>query len=666
MQIGELSDQNLAGQNRVIITNVRGEIEEALFAIKRVVGDEVEVFADIFSDGHTRVAANLLYKKEGDTTWQTTEMTHHDNDRWKGEFFVEDVGTYVYTLHAWSDPFSTWQHDFKKKFDAGVHTETDRLVGIALIEEALTFQEKATLRKKVDALRIASGSTLLNITQDTELYDLMRENPVNKRWVTKYRHILRVTVEPKCALFSSWYELFPRSCSKVPNTHASFDDVGLWLDDIAYMGFDVLYLPPIHPIGHAFRKGANNTLTASDTDPGCPWAIGNPDGGHMSIHKALGTIEDFIHLVDTAKEKGIAIALDLAFQCAPDHPYVQEHPEWFLHTPDGKILHAENPPKKYEDIVPFNFETNDWKSLWQELLRVVLFWIDTGIRIFRVDNPHTKPFIFWQWLISEVKKTYPEVLFLSEAFTRPKVMHHLAKLGFSQSYTYFTWRYTKHELSEYVKELVTDEISDYFRPNFWPNTPDILPINLQNGQKASFMARLVLAATLSSNYGVYGPPYEMMHADAVENKEEYLNAEKYEIKYWDRSQKSPIKDLMRIVNVIRKENPALQQTKNITFLQTDNEHIIAYAKYSTDRKNIVVVAVNLDPDHTQSTTLHIPFNTLCVECEASYSLFECISHQKSMCETDACEVTLDPKEIPCRIYKVQVLKRREKEFEYFM
>ncbi|MBS0655831.1 MAG: alpha-1,4-glucan--maltose-1-phosphate maltosyltransferase, partial [Verrucomicrobia bacterium] len=469
---------------------------------------------------------------------------------------------------------------------------------------------------------------------------------------------LSVIVEPPLAQCSAWYELFPRSCSAHPHTHGTFKDCMAWLPRIAAMGFDIVYLPPIHPIGSSFRKGKNNRLKATRKDPGSPWAIGSNEGGHTSIHPLLGTEEEFEALVDTAKECGMQIAMDLAFQCSPDHPYIKEHPDWFSYLPDGTIKHAENPPKKYEDIVPFNFDTDHYMALWQELLHICLYWIDKGIRCFRVDNPHTKPFAFWQWLIERVKEKYPEVIFLSEAFTRPKVMDWLAKIGFSQSYTYFTWRYTKKELIKYVSEITEKEVSEYFRPNFWPNTPDILPYDLQYYGQPAFMTRLILAATLSSNYGVYGPPFEQMVRDATGDVEEYANAEKYEIKFWDHSRPNSICDLMTKLNTIRRLHEALQKTNNITFYETGNSQLLYYTKSGPE---LLLIVVNLDPVHTQSARIPVPY-----ESEQSYRVHELLEDHHYIWEEKTVEVTIDPRVLPARIYKILTPLARETKFEYYM
>lgn len=564
-----------ASRQRVFITAVSPQIDCADFPIKRCTGDCVVVEADIFSDGHDAVSANLLFRKASEQKWRSCQMRLLDNDRFTAGFVVEELGTYHYTIQAW----------------------------------------------------------------------------VDKKWVTQYGKILSVTVEPILARFSAWYELFPRSFGGIRGC------IPL-VKEIASMGFDTLYLPPIHPIGASFRKGKNNALKAQDDDVGSPWAIGSNEGGHMSIHKELGSFEDFAALVKEAKEYKIAIALDLAFQCSPDHPYITEHPEWFSYLPDGTIKHAENPPKKYEDIVPFNFETDEIDALWNELLQVVLFWVEKQVKVFRVDNPHTKPFLFWKWLIAKVKESHPEVIFLSEAFTRPKVMYTLAKLGFSQSYTYFTWRYSKKELVRYMSEITRREVLDYFRPNLWPNTPDILPIDLQYFGKVAFMTRLILAATLSSNYGVYGPAFQAIVNESSGDSEEYKDAEKYEKKTWDISTSNEIKELMQKLNKIRRENPALQVTDNLVFHETQNPNIICYSKAADD---LLLIVVSLDPLRPQSTQIQIPNAP-----HTSYRVHELLHDRKHIWEGNCIEVQIDPNTLPAQIFRFLTPIKREKGFAYYM
>jgi starch synthase (maltosyl-transferring) len=658
----------IEGRKRVVIENVKPEIDCGLFPIKRAVGEKVVVEADIFADGHDSVSARLLYRKGNDEVWSEVPMVLIENDRWRGEFRVQEIGDYYYTVEGWVDHFKTWQKDIKKKFEAGQDIGVDMLIGIGYIEGALKRakgNDKKRLMHIISSLKNSSPEEVPLIAFSNELVELMDKYP-DRSLSTRYEKKLRVVVDRERALFSAWYERFPRSCSSQPGRHGTFKDCEGILPEIARMGFDVLYLPPIHPIGKTNRKGKNNSPVAQSDDVGSPWAIGSEEGGHKSVHPQLGTIEDFVSLVNKAKEYNIEIALDLAFQCSPDHPYVREHPEWFRWRPDGTVQYAENPPKKYEDVLPLNFETENWRELWEELKSIVVFWIEKGVRIFRVDNPHTKPFRFWKWLIEEIKRDYPDVIFLSEAFTRPKVMYHLAKAGFTQSYTYFTWRNTKREFIEYLTELTQTEVREYFRPNFWPNTPDILPEHLQFGGRPAFMMRLVLAATLSSNYGIYGPVFELCVSEALPGKEEYLNSEKYEIRYWDWDQPGNLKDFIARVNRIRRENPALQTTWNLKFFEVDNEYILFYGKVNEDLSNIILVVVNLDPHHTQSGWVRVPVSELGIEPNQPYLVHDLLSEDKYIWQGEYNYVELNPHVIPARIFRVRKRLRKETDFDYFM
>jgi len=559
------------GRKRVVIENVEPEINGGAFPIKRVIGEKVIVEADIFADGHDSLSAMLLFKKHGNREWEECPMKFIENDRWRGEFIVEEIGIYYYTFQCWVDHFKTWQKDLKKKFVAGQDISEDILIGVQHIEEASkrsSEPEKGKLKEVADLLRNEKDKDKVFTLAMSKKVNEAMDRCIDRKSGTFYEKELSVVVDRKKALFSSWYEIFLRSCTSQPNRHGKFKDCEAFLPEIQRMGFDVLYFPPIHPIGTTNRKGKKNSLQVEPNDVGSPWAIGSEEGGHKAVHPELGTIEDFTGFIDKAKEYGMEIAMDLAFQCSPDHPYVKKHPEWFRWRPDGSVQYAENPPKKYEDILPLNFETENWQELWNELKSIVVFWIEKGVRIFRVDNPHTKPFAFWEWLITGIKRDCPDVIFLSEAFTRPKVMYRLAKIGFTQSYTYFTWRNTKWEFMQYINELAQTDVRQYFRPNFWPNTPDILPEHLQYGGRPAFMMRLVLAATLSSNYGIYGPAFELCIQEAIPGKEEYLDSEKYEIKKWDWDKEGNLRDFIARVNAIRKENPALQTTYNIQYYES--------------------------------------------------------------------------------------------------
>ena len=594
------------------------------------------------------------------------------NDRWRGQFAVEEMGRYRYTIEAWVDRFKTWHQGLIKKIEAAQEVDSDLLAGAKLVEEASEHASGADakrLREYARALDTAGrGKAPENISRlvDEELPRLMEQYP-DRRFSTYYDKELAVVVDREKARFSAWYEIFPRSFASKPTAHGTFKDLERTLPYIASIGFDVLYLPPIHPIGQSYRKGKNNAIMAAPDDPGSPWAIGSDEGGHKSVHPQLGTLEDFKRLITKAREQGLEIALDIAFQCTPDHPDVKQHPEWFRKRPDGTIQYAENPPKKYQDIYPLDFETERWRELWDELRDVVLFWIKQGVRIFRVDNPHTKPFSFWEWLIGEVKKDYPDAIFLSEAFTRPKVMYRLAKLGFTQSYTYFAWRNTKAELTDYFTELTQTEVREFFHPNLWPNTPDILTEYLQFGGRPAFMTRLVLAATLGANYGIYGPAFELCENQPREaGSEEYLNAEKYEIKRWDIERSNSLKDLIARVNRIRKENPALQSDLGLRFHQVDNDHLICYSKQTEDLANIILSVVNLDPHHTQSGWVNLSLEALGLDPTEPYQVHDLLTNARYLWHGAQNYVELNPQVIPAHIFRVRHRIRKEQDFDYFM
>ncbi|MFW5709869.1 MAG: alpha-1,4-glucan--maltose-1-phosphate maltosyltransferase, partial [Bacteroidota bacterium] len=610
---------------------MKPEIDGGRFPVKRVPGEILTVTADIFTDGHDEVTARLIVWGKEETSSVSLPMKLVVNDHWKAYYTIKEQHPCYYTVEAWVDHFKTWQHDLKKKADADVATGVDVLAGLILIREAIDVavkDESEVLEGYINKMEDENRplEERINLALDNELTMLMQKNPVKKYKVT-YDKKLKVEVDRKKALFSAWYEIFPRSAKLDGSTHGTFRDVENLIPYIKSMGFDVLYLPPVHPIGKNFRKGKNNSIDAQPDDVGSPWAIGSEEGGHKSIHPDLGTMDDFKSLVKKALANHIEVAIDIAFQCAPDHPYVKEHPEWFKKRPDGSIQYAENPPKKYQDIYPFDFESNNWKELWEELKDVFLFWVDKGIKIFRVDNPHNKPFNFWEWVITEVRKKDPNVLFLAEAFTRPKVMSRLAKVGFNQSYTYFSWRNMKWELSQYMETLTKTPMVDFFRPNFWPNTPDILTEYLQSGGRPAFMIRLVLAATLSSSYGIYGPAFELIENRAKEfGSEEYLDSEKYQLRSWNIQDKKSLKGFIERINSIRNENPAFQNFKNLSLHQVDNDQIIAYSKKSDDGQNIILTVVNLDPHHTHSGWIHIPLSEFKMEEKGSYQVYDLLTH----------------------------------------
>jgi len=612
------------GRKRVVIEDIQPQIDCGRTVVRRFLGDRIAVSAAIFSDGHDHVLARLLYKHDNDPSWISMPMTALPNDLWSAEFTVDRIGHWSFTIQAWVDHFDTWCADLKKRLaaqpdPASPDPEKRDLppqdIPLALTIGAALFDQIAARAQGADAMELkniaASLRSLASNQSTLYQYPLTAKQEAlaalypDRSLATTCQQELPLWVDRERARFSSWYELFPRSTSPDPNRHGTFADVELLLPEIAAMGFDILYLPPIHPIGHAFRKGPNNSITPGPDDEGSPWAIGSAEGGHKSIHPSLGSFVDFDHMLTAIHSNGMELALDIAFQCSPDHPWVAQHPNWFLHRPDGTIQYAENPPKKYQDIYPLNFETSDWRGLWDELLSVFQFWIDRGVRVFRVDNPHTKAFAFWEWCIAEIHHNAPDVLFLSEAFTRPHVMYGLAKRGFTQSYTYFTWRTHKAELQAYFEEITRPPISDFFTPNLWPNTPDILHATLQTGSRAAFQQRLILATTLAANYGIYGPAFELgEHVPLRSGSEEYLNSEKYQIRRWNRRDSNSLAPLITLLNRIRRTNPALQSDLSLHFHPVDNPQIIAYSKSVPatieSPANVILIVVNLDPQYEQS------------------------------------------------------------------
>jgi starch synthase (maltosyl-transferring) len=641
----------LKGQSRVIIENVQPQVDGGLYPAKRTVGETVEVTADIFSDGHDHVRAQMLYKKKEERKWKVKELIHRGNDLWSATFPVQEKGIYLFTVRAWVDHLETWYDGFRKKADAKVDVHVELMEGVILLKQ-LPDQSDAVKRFTTILGAKNKYAEAIQAVMSKEFDELVHHHPLIS-FETQYDKELRVVVEHKKANFSAWYELFPRSASLEGN-HGTFRDVIKLLPRIQAMGFDVLYLPPIHPIGKVNRKGKNNNVRSQPGEPGSPWAIGSDEGGHKAIHSELGTLEDYKHLIAEAKKFGLDIALDLAFQCAPDHPYVKEHPEWFKQRPDGSIQYAENPPKKYQDIYPFNFETEKWKDLWEELKSVIFYWIDQGVKIFRVDNPHTKPIPFWHWAIAEVNKKYDDIIFLSEAFTRPKVMASLAKIGFTQSYTYFTWRVSKHELTVYMNELVFGASRNYFRPNFWPNTPDILPYHLQHQGENIFILRFALAATLSSNYGIYGPAYEHYDNTPVPAKEEYMDSEKYEVKKHDWKKTNRMTDIITIINHARRENPALQSTWNLQFCFIENPNLIAYLKATDDLSNVFLIVVNLDQHSRQSGYVQLPKAKLKLGDHVNVKLHDLITDDHYTWTQEWNYVELDPYKMPFHLFKLDV------------
>lgn len=644
------------GRSRVVIEHVQPQLNGGRFTVKRTIGEKLKVVADVFTDGHDEVRALLLIKHETDTSWQEVPMTFVANDRCEASYIPEQRGLYEYTVQGWVDHLFTWQKGLKKKADAGQDLTVELQIGANWIEEAAQrapADDAIKLKCWADQLRHQTDQKeAVDFALSAEVSNLVESYP-DKKYASVYHRTLKMEAERKKALFSTWYEFFPRSASQEPGQHGTFKDCELLLPRIAEMGFDTIYLPPIHPIGTANRKGANNSVTAQPGEPGSPWAIGAPEGGHKGIHPELGTLDDFVRLVNKAKEYNIDMAIDVAFQCSPDHPYVKEHPQWFRWRPDGTVQYAENPPKKYQDVLPINFETDDWENLWKELKSVFEYWIDKGIYIFRVDNPHTKSFAFWEWCIREVRRQYPDTIFLAEAFTRPRVMEQLAKLGFNQSYTYFTWRNTQYEIKEYMAELTKTDMREYFRPNFWPNTPDILPEMLQLGGESAHISRLVMAATLSSNYGLYGPVYEFgINTPMHIGKEEYFDSEKYAIMHWDWNRRTKIRDVMTRINRIRKENAALQTTWNIEFGETDNQQLLCYAKIDDMNSNKMLMVINLDPHHVQSGWIKVPVQYLGLTSGSAYTVHDLMTDMYYQWHHEWNYVELHPGVMPVHVFRI--------------
>jgi starch synthase (maltosyl-transferring) len=651
-----------AARQRVIVERIQPEIDAGRFAIKRTPGESVVVTADVFADGHDLLAGVLKHRvvrgpgsgddQAAEPAWTDTPLEPLDNDSWTGSFVVEHVGRYEYTVEAWIDRFGSWLKALIAKAEAGQDVTSELLEGAELIQVAAGqglpgSPEGPDLSARSRTARAESRHEKVDPTEDLrllEIADLLRSDRpqlervaaardasltalmtarADRSTATAYDRTLEVVVDPVRARFGAWYEMFPRSCTSDPSRSGTFREAEGRLPELQSMGFDVVYLPPIHPIGRAFRKGRNNSLTPEPGDPGSPWAIGSPEGGHTAIEPGLGTLADFDRFVATARNLQLEVALDVAFQASPDHPWAREHREWFRHRPDGSIKYAENPPKKYQDIYPLDFESDAWTGLWEELKQVFVFWAQHGVMIFRVDNPHTKSFRFWEWCIAEVKREYPEAIFLAEAFTRPKVMRYLAKAGFTQSYTYFTWRNSAQELREYLTELTTTELREYMRPNFFANTPDILHEYLQHGGRAAFEVRLVLAATLAASYGIYSG-YELCENVPVRRgSEEYLDSEKYQIKVRDWNAPGNIKELIARVNQIRREYRALQFNDGLRFHATDNPALLWFSKSAPPSASAhveprVLVVANTDPHHLQHGWLEVPLAELGLTPASTY------------------------------------------------
>ncbi|HEX6587907.1 MAG TPA: alpha-1,4-glucan--maltose-1-phosphate maltosyltransferase [Longimicrobiales bacterium] len=722
------------GRRRVVIEGIEPQVDAGRFPAKAVRGDDVVVEADAFTDGHDAITVMLLHRRKGSRRWEEVEMAPLVNDRWRGSFQVPQLGRYQFTVEAWVDHFRTWQRDMFKRVAAGQDVDVDLRIGAELVRQAA---ERAAVRKlreesalleyaaaglevadptwlprgleagaapglaeagvvvagshgghaakpaavaAVDLMEASAADARIGIALSAALRDLMSRHP-DRANATRAEPVLELRVDREKAGFSSWYEFFPRSCG-AEGEHGTFEDCIARLDYVAEMGFDVVYLPPIHPIGETKRKGPNNAVVAQPGDLGSPWAIGSELGGHKAVHPALGTLRDFRKFRKEAEKRGIEIALDVAFQVSPDHPYVKAHPEWFRARPDGTVQYAENPPKKYEDIYPFDFDGEEWKSLWEELKSVFEFWIDQGVRIFRVDNPHTKAFPFWEWCVAELEEDHPDVILLAEAFTRPRVMYRLAKLGYHQSYTYFAWRYSKWDFETYMTELTTAPVKNFFRPNFWPNTPDILTEQLQSGGRPVFMQRLVLAATLSSNYGIYGPAFELVETRPRDpGSEEYLDSEKYQLRQWDLDAPHSLRHFIARVNRIRRENPALQRTDNIRFVGVDNGMLMAYVKRASssrlpassdsgtaraDVDNVLITVVNLDSYHTQAGWVWLPLEDLGIDPDEPFQVHDLLGGARYTWRGHRNFVELNPHVLPAHIFRIERRERTEHNFDYYL
>jgi starch synthase (maltosyl-transferring) len=682
------ADVRLAGRQRVVLERLRPEIDAGRFPVKRTLGEEVSVTVDMFADGHDLLAGVLKYRpvsrdRRGGPflaavaeakaagppgspnplpPWTEVPLDFLGNDSWSASFTVTELGEYEYTVEGWVDRFGTWVKGLAAKADAGQEVASELQEGAALIEAATAddspsvsgftaTDEDRRLLEIAEVLRSdRPQGARVAAARDPQLHALMDARP-DRRMATLYSRTLRVTVDPVRARFGAWYEMFPRSCTPDPARSGTLREAEARLPAIAAMGFDILYLPPVHPIGRTYRKGRNNSLTPEPGDPGSPWAIGSEEGGHLSIEPGLGTLDDFDRFVEAAAHLGLQVALDIAFQASPDHPWVTAHPQWFKHRPDGSIKYAENPPKKYQDIYPLDFESDEWPSLWRELREVFLFWLSHGVSIFRVDNPHTKPFRFWEWCIAEVRRDHPEAIFLSEAFTRPKVMRHLAKAGFTQSYTYFTWRNSGDELREYLTELTRTDVHEYMRPNLFANTPDILHEYLQHGGRPAFEVRLVLAATLAASYGIYSG-FELCENEAVRpGSEEYLDSEKYQIKVRDWNQAGNLTELIARINDIRRAHPALQQNATLRFHSTDNPALLWYSKSA--EFDVVFVVTNTDPHHMQHGWLEVPLADLGIPADTSYVVEDLLDGAQYTWQGAWNYVKLDPAERMAHIFVVR-------------
>jgi starch synthase (maltosyl-transferring) len=671
------------GRNRVVIESVTPQVNCGRYPACRILGDLVTVTAAIFGDGHDHLSAQLLYRHKSDRRWRSVPMTDAGNDLWTAAFRVNKLGLWRFAIQGWVDHFDTWSSDLKKRLAAQPDpanpkaTDVPQDIPVALRSGALLLEATAKRASGSDARSLGEMVKSLRwmADQNAALYEYPLNDEVialaarypDLEFATRTEPDLTLWVDRERARFSAWYELFPRSASPIPGQHGTFKDVEAQLPEIAAMGFDILYMPPIHPIGSAYRKGKNNSTTALEGDVGSPWAIGaaptkDNEGGHKAIHPDLGTFEDFDSLVASAAANNLEIALDIAFQCSPDHPWVKQHPTWFIIRPDGSIQYAENPPKKYQDIYPLNFESPDWRGLWDELYSVFEFWIKRGVHVFRVDNPHTKALPFWEWCIGTIRDKYPDSIFLAEAFTRPHVMYSLAKAGFTQSYTYFTWRTSKPELQLYLEEITQPPVTDFFQPNFWPNTPDILHKSLQEGGRPAFMQRVILAATLTANYGIYGPAYELGENTPAKpspgklESEEYMDSEKYEVRQRSRNQPGSLVPLITLLNLIRRNNPALQSNGSLHFHPVDNPSLMCYSKSAPDvgeeGENIILVAINLDPVSEQAGWIDLDLKRLGIPYNENFDVEDLLTGFHYTWHDRSNYVALRPWVMPAHVFRV--------------
>ena len=643
-------------QSRVVIENVRPNIEDGRYYAKGVIGDDFLVSADIFADGHDVLNAHLLYKQHGKKQWKEVPFSPTMNDGWEAVFKLDAHDYFDYKVEAWIDHALTWHHGLIKKIKADVDVSVELKDGLEYLDflskKKPGQKQSALLKNCISAIKSDDVDKAKELLQSEDIELLMRKYP-EKKFKSTFDHGLQVYADRERAAFSTWYEFFPRSTSDKEGVHGTFKDCEKRLQRVADMGFDVLYFPPIHPIGYLNRKGKNNTTEAKPGDVGSPWAIGSKEGGHIDIHPDLGTLEDFKSLVKKAEKLGIEVAMDFALQAAPDHPYVKEHPSWFKWRSDGTVQYAENPPKKYQDILPIYFETEDHEALWEELIGLVKYWVDQGIRIFRVDNPHTKPFHFWQKLIADIKVYNKDILFLSEAFSRPRIMEGLAKAGFTQSYSYYAWRHSKHDFIEYLTELTKTERKDYMRANFWPNTPDINPFELQGASDTKHLIRYFMAFTMSSNAGIYGPTFEFMHSDALPGREEYLDSEKFQLRHYDWEHTNRLTAHISIINRIRKENKALQRTNNIEFCQIDNDAIIAYFKSHEETGNYILCVINLDEYNTQGGHVQVPLHQMGIGHEEQYLVHDLVTDSTYYWQGEWNFIELRPPAMPYHLFRIR-------------